>query len=244
MDPETAALPGAFAPTRWTLVLRAQGGSDKARTALSELCAAYYEPVHHFLLRDGWPADEARDLTHSFFARMLHRGDIGAPDPALGRFRAWLLGGVKHYAADVRKSARRLKRGGGVESLSLDVDPGSAAHSLTGDHAPPPDAFFDREWAVAMMNQALTTLESETTAAGNGSEFALLKDWIAGSPAMKQSEAAARAGMTEGAVKVAIHRLRQRFRELLRAAILQTLHDPADCEDELRHLRAALAWRP
>ncbi len=150
---------------------------------------------------------------------------------------------MKHFTADVRISARRQKRGGGIAPLSLDADPGSAAYSLTGGHPPPPDSFFDREWAVAMMNQALTTLEIESTAAGNGAEFALLKGWIAGSPAMRQSEAAVRAGMTEGAVKVTIHRLRQCFRELLRAAVLQTLHDPADCEDELRHLRAALSWR-
>ncbi len=227
--------PRHFVPTRWTLVVRAQGHAAAAKDALSELCATYYQPVLHFLTRHH-ELDTARDLTHEFFAGILTRGSIGSPDPQRGRFRSWLLGAVNHFLSDQRKRSRRGKRSVTHPHQSVELSP-----SLADPHSMVSDAYFDREWAVALMNRAVSLLEAEFTAAGKAEEFGHLQPWLAGGPTITQAKMAVQLGVSEGALKVAIHRLRARFRELLRLEILQTVADPADCEDELRHLRAALA---
>jgi RNA polymerase sigma factor (sigma-70 family) len=239
-----AAGPAEFAPTRWTLVLRARGESPEARAALSDLCAAYYQPVFRFLRREGRDDDVARELAQEFFARVLQHGDLGAADPSRGRFRSYLLGAVKHFLADQRKQAGRQKRGGGAMPSSLDapVTDEGATLDLPDTGAEVPDAWFDRQWALAVMERALVAVEAEFAGAGKAAQFEQLKPWLMGEAAAPpQAEVARRLGLNEGAVKVAIHRLRKRFRDILRAEVRQTLSEGDNVDDELRYLVAALA---
>jgi RNA polymerase sigma factor (sigma-70 family) len=235
----------SFSPTRWTLVVRAQGDSPAARAALSELCDAYYLPVFRFLRREGREEDAARELTQEFFARILKRGDIGAADPGRGRFRSYLLGAVKHFLADQRDYDRRQKRGRGQIPESLDTtDEGNTSPALqVADPAgPASDAFFDRQWALALMDRAFAAVSSDFTREGKKDQFDALKPWLVGdTERLSQAALARQLGWTETAVKVAVHRLRKRFREAVRLEIAQTLADGADIDDELRYLVVVLA---
>jgi RNA polymerase sigma factor (sigma-70 family) len=235
----------AFAPTRWTLVLRARGESVEARGALSELCEAYYQPVFRFLRREGREEDAARELTQEFFARLLTGGGFGAADPRRGRFRSYLLGAVKHFLSNQRDHEQRQKRGSGVAPESLDAQTGTETTLQVADHASTPDdTLFDREWALAVMDRALQSLAAEFTGADKMEQFTALKPWLVGDTAtLPQAEAAARLGLSESAIKVAIHRLRKRFREVIRAEIAQTMENPAEVDAELRYLVEVLARR-
>ena len=227
-----------FAPTRWTLVLRARGESAEARGALSELCEAYYQPVFRFLRREGREEDAARELTQEFFARLLAGGGLGAADPRRGRFRSYLLGAVKHFLADQRDREQRQKRGSGVAPESLDAQTDTQPALQVPDHASTPDdTLFDREWALAVMDRALQSLAAEFAGADKAEQFTVLKPWLVGDGALlPQAEAGARLGLSETAVKVAIHRLRKRFREVIRAEIAQTVDEGGDVDRELRYL--------
>jgi len=226
----------AFHPTRWTLVLRARGDSAEAKAALSDLCAAYYAPVVAFLRRDGRDDDAAREMAHAFFATLLG-GGVGAPDKERGKFRSYLLGALKNFLSKQRTAAAAEKRGGGKEFVPLvtetDTSPGLP---MPAAPEPAPELIFDREWAFTLIARALTTLESEH--AHRPEYFATLKPWLDGTPDCPQSQAASRLGMSETALKVAIHRLRVRFRELIRAEVAATVFDPADTGGELKHLIA------
>jgi len=222
----------AFHPTRWTLVLRTRGESEEARTALSELCEAYYSPVVAFLRRDGRGDDAAREKTHAFFASVL-AGGLGAPDPARGRFRSYLLGALKHFLINQRDAELTAKRGGGAEHVSLAIDNDTSA-GLPMPGISDDTLAFDREWALALIARALSALESEH--GGKPEFFLTLKPWLDGGADTSQAEAARTLGMSENAVKVAIHRLRVRLRELIRGEVAATVNDPAEAADELRHL--------
>ena len=221
--------------TRWTLVLRANASSPDGKAALSDLCEAYYQPVFVFLRRMVFDADTARDHAHSFFTHLLQRGFPG-PDPDRGRFRSYLLGAVKYFVGDLLDHARREKRGGGVEHESLDAgNDGSPALMIGDSAATPAPVLFDREWAVTVMNRAVAALAVEHQG-GRAAQFEALRPWLMGDASAPHAETAQALGMNEGAVKVAVHRLRKRFRELLRQEIAQTLSDEDDVEDELRYL--------
>lgn len=233
----------AFHTTCWTLVRNSRGGTPEARQALSELCAAYYAPVVAFLRREGREDDAARELAHGFFAMVLAEDSLGGAERNRGRFRSYLLGAVKNFLTNRRRNAAREKRGGGAEHVALgegtDTSPGV---DVADAAALPPDAAFDREWALAIVERALASLQREQEEAGQATQFAALKSWLTPAGATQsQADAAAQAGISEGALKVAIHRLRRRFRELVRKEVAQTLYDPAELDDEMRHLVAALA---
>lgn len=233
-----------FAPTRWTLVLRARGETPEARAALSELCDAYYQPVFRFLRREGRDDESARELAQEFFARVLQHGELGAADPARGRFRSYLLGAVRHFLADQRKHAGRIKRGGGRTPESLEASEAGEGSPIEWADlgATVPDAWFDRQWALALMDRALNLVAAEFASSGKAAHFDQLKPWLIGEdPALSQADVARRLGLNEGAVKVAIHRLRKRFRDVLRAEVRQTLAAGDDVEAELRYLIGALA---
>jgi RNA polymerase sigma factor (sigma-70 family) len=245
-EPSRTAIPSndAFVATRWTLVRRANGGTEEARAALSELCDAYYRPVYRFLCREGRDEESARDLAQEFFMRLLQRGDVGGADRERGRFRSYLLGAVKHFLADQRKHARRVKRGAGAVHASLDAGEteDAPAMEVTDPGGPVMEIGFDREGALTVMERTLKAVEAEFSASAKGAQFEQLKPWLAGDASvLSQAEAARRLGMNEGAVKVAIHRLRKRFRELLRSEIAQTLADGGSIDDELRYLIEVLA---
>jgi len=245
MNSESAS-PPAFAPTRWTLVLRARGESVEARGALSELCESYYQPVLRFLRRDGRDEDAARELAQEFFARVLSRGGFDGADPERGRFRSYLLGALKHFLSSISEHARRQKRGGGIAPESIhatapDSD-ASVGVEIADSNATAPDKNFDREWALTVMARALESLQREMNASGKEDQFETLKPWLIGdAPSMSQADAARHLGINEGAVKVAVHRLRKRFRDSVRAEIAQTLRDTAMVDEELQQLIAALS---
>lgn len=229
--------PSSFHPTRWTLVLRTRGQGEEAKAALSDLCAAYYEPVVAFLRRDGRNEDAARETAHAFFENVL-TGGLGAPDPGRGRFRSYLLGALKHFLMKQRAAALAGKRGGGAEHVPL-VDGNDTAPGLPMPGISDDTLAFDREWAHALIARALDTLEKEH--ARKPDLFSALKPWLDGAATLSQAATALTLGMSETAVKVAIHRLRTRFRELIRTEIAATVNDPADLADELRHLVAVAA---
>lgn len=224
----------SFHPTQWTLVLRASGVGAEAQAALSDLCGAYYAPVVAFLRRDGRVEDEAREMAHAFFAGLLEAG-LRTPDQTQGRFRSYLLGAVKHFLSKQREAVGAQKRGGGVEQVSLNGDGAEAAHAFAEDDS----LIFDREWAFTVIARALAVLEREHEA--KRELFATLKPWLDGAASVSQAQVAASLGMSETAVKVAIHRLRTRFRELIRAEVTATVHDPKDAADELAHLIAIVS---
>lgn len=236
--------PSPFGPTRWTLVQRARGETPEAQAALGELCAAYYEPVFQFLRREVRDEEAARELTHEFFERVLQHGQLGGADPGLGRFRSYLLGAVRHFLLDRRKFARREKRGGGAVPASLDALLSEGDVAGVAEEAAPPAAWFDRHWALAVMGRALAALAGEFERAGKTSQYHCLRPWLAGdAEELSLTGAARELGLSEGAVKVAIHRLRRRFRDLIRAEIRQTLAAGEDVDAELRYLREALRQR-
>jgi RNA polymerase sigma-70 factor (ECF subfamily) len=223
-------------------VLEARGNSPEAKAALSDLCAAYYAPVFAFIRRLAPDEDAARDLTQEFFARLLARQGIATVDPQRGRFRSFLLGAVKHFLADMRDHAHRLKRGAGQRTEPIeagtDTSPGL---ELADPNTPSPDREFDRQWALTLLDRALVALADEHKTAGKAHHFEALKPWLSGdTEGISQAEAAARLGINEGAVKVAIHRLRRRFRELLKAEISRTLSDRTQVDAELHYLLEVL----
>lgn len=232
---------GHFAPTRWTLVLSARGETPESRVALSDLCAMYYLPVFRFLQHEGRMEDEARELAQAFFSRLLSGHGIASVDPAKGRFRSYVIGTLRHFLSDLRDRENALKRGGGVVVGSLDEfampesDPGTAL-AVPGVQ----DAWFDRQWAYAIMDRALTTLREEQELAGKGPQFERLKPWLVG-PVAGASDIAVSLGWSEGALKVAVYRVRKRFRELVRAEVAQTIPASADIDEELRYLIDVLA---
>ncbi len=234
---------GAFLTTRWTRVLAARGDTPEARIALGELCAAYWEPVFRFLRREGRDEDVARELTQEFVARLLAGGGFAGATPERGRFRSFLLGALKHFLADVREHRRAAKRGGGIAAESLSA-PTDTSPGIDVPHPPAtlPDAEFDRQWAYAVMARALAAVGAEFETAGRAEQFAVLKPWLVGdASALSQAEAARRLGLNEGAVKVAIHRLRKRFRDVVRSEVAQTVPAAADVDEELRYLVAVLS---
>ena len=231
----------AFVPTRWTVVLQARGTTAEAQQALAQLCESYYQPVLRFLQSEGRTEDAARELTQEFFAGILGGTGFRTADPERGRFRSYLLGTLKHFLADRRKRERRLKRGGGATVESLDAtspDTDEELMQIADPSIASIDRMFDRQWAMAVMAQALEVLQREFVAADKGKQFEHLKPWLLGEvPSFSQAETARRLAMTEGAVKVVIYRLRKRFREIARATLVQTLPEDSEMvDDELRHL--------
>jgi DNA-directed RNA polymerase specialized sigma24 family protein len=239
--PARADARGEFLTTRWTQVSRAKADSPEGRRALAELCDAYYEPVEEFLRCELRDADMARDLAHDFFANTLGGGAIIHAEQERGRFRSYLLGAVKHFLSHHREAARRLKRGGGAESFSLNDTEAGEAHSLPDDGVLSPDAAFDRQWALTVLARTLDALRRDCETAGEGKFFEQVKPWLTGDAAHgDQTALAAACGMNANALKVAVHRMKRLFREFLKAEVAGTLDDPAQVEAEMQALFAAL----
>lgn len=234
--------PRAFHTTHWSVVGAAQSGPadrTRARKALEELCRVYWYPLYAFVRSRGHSSADAQDLTQSFFARCLEGGGFASANRDRGRFRTYLLGAMKHFLANEWHRERRLKRGGGQTFLEWDALDPEARYALEPQRSDDPEARFDREWAVRLTEVALAQLRAETQAEGKGTLFAALQGSLTGEEPPR-AETAARLGMTEGAVKVAIHRFRKRYRELLRAEVAETVDDPSGVDDEMRYLVTVL----
>jgi len=235
-----------FAPTRWSLVRRARQGDEQGRLALAELCGCYWAPVYAFFRRDGMAAADARDLTQGLFAELLERGDTAGGDPGKGRFRSYLLACARHYRSNQRDRERAQKRGGGQVHLPIVVsDPEEQDRELLAvtplDERTPEQAYL-RVWVREAVSLALRDLEVEEAGKGRAVQFAALRGTLEGEE-LDETYAAVgeRLGCTEAALKVAVHRLRRRFRSALLRQLGATVEDAADAEAELQELFAALA---
>ena len=229
---------GAFHTTRWSRVCLAKADSEDGRRALSDLCAAYYEPVLVFMRYEFREADLAREMSHSFFEEMLSGGTIRTADRERGRFRSYLLGSVKHFLSHQRESFRRQKRGGGHEHTSLDDE---AARAIADESQCPPDLEFDRQWATTLLGHALDALQSEYESKGKAQIFEQLKPWLTGDAEHGDQRAlAASLGMNINTLKGDILRLKQRFQTLVKEEVAGTVSEGDSVKDELAILFAAL----
>jgi len=235
-----------FATTHWSLVGAAKPGEvsqTRAREALEELCRAYWYPLYAFVRSRGHSAADAQDLTQAFFARIIETGGFAAADRERGRFRSYLLGAMKHFMTNQWHRAQTQKRGGKVQFIEFDALDPEVRYAGASQQSDNPELLFDREWALQTVAGALQELRDEMARAGKSEQFEALKGSLTGQDESPRDEIAARLGMSEGAVKVAVHRLRQRYRMLLRAAIAETVSNEADLDDEMRYLVAVLRRR-
>jgi RNA polymerase sigma factor (sigma-70 family) len=218
------------------------GSSPQAGRALEELCRTYWYPLYAYVRRRGHSPHEAEDLTQEFFARLLARNYLADVHREKGRFRSFLLASLKHFLANEWDRARAAKRGGGQPHLSLYVQTAETRYRSEPAYDLTAEKLLDRQWALALLDLVLSRLEAELVADGKEKQFAELKVWLTeGKGATSYAAVAARLGTTEGAAKVAVHRLRRRYRELLREEISHTVATPAEIEEEIHHLFAAFA---
>ena len=232
-----------FATTHWSLVGAAKGdeaSESRVREALEALCRAYWYPLYAFVRSRGYSAVDAQDLTQAFFARIIETSGFASADRERGRFRSYLLGAMKHFLANEWHRSQTQKRGGQVQLVEWDaVDP-EARYAGASKESDNPELLFDREWALQIVGGALQELRDEMAEAGKDEQFDVLKGSLTGEDELPRAEIAVRLEMSEGAVKVAVHRLRERYRRLLRAAIAETVSNEEDLEDEMRYLVAVL----
>lgn len=232
-----------FATTHWTVVLAAgQRHTPQSDAALEELCRTYWFPLYAYVRRRGYAKADAEDLVQAFFARLLEKNFLANLDSERGKFRAFLLAALKHFLANEWDKAQAQKRGGGETHLSLDWQTADTKFQVAAQNEPSPDKAFDREWALALLAKVIERLQAESTAEGKGKLFEQLKVFLmAGKSESAQAEVARTLGMEEGAVRVAVHRLRKRYRVLLRDEIAHTLSDAKMVDEEMRALFGAFA---
>jgi len=243
-DGPSAARPGArqFATTRWSQVLAAgQSPTCDSREALSRLCELYWYPLYSYVRRWGYDADQAQDLTQEFFARLLEKHYLQTADPARGRFRSFLLASLKHFLSNERDRVHAVKRGGRTTVLPLEFENAEGRYSREPPDPETPETVYERRWALTLLERTLGRLRHEFDAAGKKELFGRLEGHLTGEQeALPYAELAADLGMTEGAIKVTVHRLRRRFGALLREEISETVSEPSQVDDEIRELFRAL----
>jgi DNA-directed RNA polymerase specialized sigma24 family protein len=244
-EPSSSTPPsaGVFATTRWTVVMAA-GGTDSptACAALEALCAGYWYPLYVYVRRQGHGPHDAQDLTQAFFARLLEKNYLADVQREKGRFRSFLLASLKHFLANEWDRERALKRGGGRRLIALDDDSAESRYKLEPKDELSADKIFERRWALTLLDKVLSQLRAEYEHGGKAEAFEILKPYLsAGRTSVPYAHAGEKLRMNEGAVKVAVHRLRKRYRELLRAEIAQTVSTASEIEAEIRYLFAALS---
>jgi RNA polymerase sigma-70 factor (ECF subfamily) len=241
-DPSPAAGASRFATTHWSLVAAARDRAEPgAEEALAALCAAYWYPLYAYVRRRGHGADEAQDLTQEFFARLLEKGFLAQADRGRGHFRSFLLAACDHFLANERDRARAKKRGGGHRLLSLDWADAEGRYRVEPADELTPEKLFQRRWALTLLQEVLGRLRADFAARGKGRLFERLRGTLVGGEGTAPyREIAAELGLSEGAVKVAAHRLRQQYRDLLREEIARTVGAPEQVDEEIRELFAAL----
>jgi RNA polymerase sigma factor (sigma-70 family) len=239
----TSAPGDIFATTHWTVVLTAgQRHTAQSDHALEELCRTYWFPLYAYVRRRGQAKADAEDLVQAFFARFLAKNYLAGLSAERGRFRAFLLASLKNFLTNEWKKSQRLKRGGGDTVLSLDWETADTKFQVASTSEPSPDKAFDREWAVALLAHVIQRLQAECVAEGKAKQFERLKVFLtAAKGTVSHANVAQSLGMDEGAVRVAAHRLRKRYRELLRDEIAHTLANPAMVDEEMRALFGAFS---
>jgi RNA polymerase sigma factor (sigma-70 family) len=233
----------SFPTTHWSLILSsASDNGAQAKAALAELCRAYWYPIYSFIRARSSSADQAQDLTQEFFLHLLTRGLFASANPAAGRFRSFLAVSLKHFLADQADRQNARKRGGGSVMLPIDLTGAEERFARDLTHSETPERIFDRQWALAVVAQTCDQLRDALHREGRGGLFQRLQAYLpGGSEPSSCGTLAAELGMTESAIKVAIHRLRRHYRELLRANVSHTLADPKDVDDEIRFLLNSLS---
>jgi RNA polymerase sigma-70 factor (ECF subfamily) len=235
----TASSPSpSFATTRWSVVLAARHADSVV--AMETLCQAYWYPLYAYVRREGHPPHDAQDLTQEFFARLLEKDWLRAAGREKGRFRTFLLVAMKRFLVNEWHRQAAKKRGGQITHVPLDVD--DAERRFASEPELAPDAMFERRWAMTLLEQTLAALEAEFTTAGKAADFLILKHCLTlDRGSIAYAELAEKTSWSEGAARVAVHRLRKRFRELFREKIAATLAEGEDVETEMRHVVAVLA---
>ena len=243
-----AGEPRQFATTRWSLILSAssEGGEQKARAALEELCRTYWRPIFSFVCRRGYSMEDAQDITQDFFVMILEPGWLQHADPNRGRFRSLLLKSLQNFLINAAEKKRTRKRGGEVEFISWDdwmaEAPSQLSISADALDILPPERLFDLRWAVTVVEHALRRLREECEAKGRRRLFQTLSGYLTTErDEVSYANLSTALGIAESAVRKQLHNMRQRYRSLLRDEVAHTVADPADVEDEIRHLCAALA---
>ena len=236
---------GNFSTTQWTLVAEAgDTTSPEATEALGELFSTYWYPLYAYVRRTGKAAEEAQDLVQTFFMDVLEKNVFRVADRERGKFRWFLLATFKHFLANQRRGANALKRGGGIAPISLDSLDAEERYRLEPTDNTPADILYDRQWALTLIRTTRAQLESEFRAAGKGSRFATLAQYLPGAePEQDQATAAAALDTTTGALKVEIYRLKKRFADTLREEVGNTVATPEGIDQEIRHLIDALYRR-
>ncbi len=238
---DTAHPAAQFVPTRWSVVLAArQQDSPEAEEALGTLCQTYWYPLYAFVRRQGHSPADAQDLTQEFFARLIGKQYLAGIQREGGRFRSFLLTALKRFLANEWDRARAQKRGGGQPALSIDTNSAETRYRLEPVDDRSPERIYERQWAQALLGQVLARLQAEYVAQDKGALFDRLQSSLSQPRgAVPYAEIASEFGSTEAAIKMAVQRLRARYRELLRAEIAQTVASPAEVEDEIRQLFAS-----
>jgi RNA polymerase sigma factor (sigma-70 family) len=230
-----------FPTTRWTLVVAAADPQRKeARSALVSLCEGYWYPLYAYVRRRGYPADQAQDLTQQFFMRVPEGRYLNRADPEKGRFRSFLLTSLKFFVADEEDRQRAHKRGGGAV-LPLEFSSGEARYQREPAHSETPERIFERRWALSVLDRVVEKLRNEFVQHGHLAHFERLKVFLLGHSDAPYAALAREMNTSEGAIKVAIHRPRKRYRDLFRQEIADIVADPAEVDSELRYLAAVLA---
>jgi RNA polymerase sigma-70 factor (ECF subfamily) len=232
-----------FTTTHWSLILHAQDTSSPlAAAALERLCRAYWYPLYVFVRRQGEGEESAKDLTQGFFARLLEKRYLAQVQREKGKFRCFLLTSLKHFLSDERDKARALKRGGGQTLVSLDDSTGEERYRLEPADAMDAEKLFERRWALTLLEQARARVREEYLESGKATLYDRLKPFESGDQnASSYAQVAAELGLTESAVKSAIFRMRQRYRELVREEVANTVEDPAEVDAEIRHLISVIS---
>jgi len=232
-----------FVTTHWSVVFAAgKVESPKAAAALEDLCRAYWKPLYAYVRRQGYDTHEAQDLTQDFFARLLEKQYLELADPARGRFRTFLLTSLKRFLINDWKRSSRQKRGRGQQAFSLDGQAEDEDYVFEPAEGVTPERVYEKRWATTLLEHVLSKLQADYESAGMAALFNELKVYVWGEKSgFSYADIAAHLGLSEGAVKVAAHRMRQRFRQLLRAEIANTVADPNEVDAELQYLFEVIA---
>jgi RNA polymerase sigma-70 factor (ECF subfamily) len=232
-----------FVTTRWSVVLAAQGeASPDSAVALEAICRAYWYPLYVLVRRQGHSPHDAQDLTQEFFARLLEKDYLKAAAREKGRLRTFLWVALKRFLANEWDRSRTQKRGGGVIQIPFDAVLAEERYQQQPGELLPAERIYERQWAMTLLEQSMSRLRAEYAAAAREPEFEQIKNCLtAERGSIRYGDIATELGVTEGAARVAVHRLRKRFRELFRAAIADTVDDAAEVEDELRYVAKVLA---
>ncbi len=231
-----------FETTLWTVVLHAgQADSPQSQAALERLCHTYWYPLYAFVRRQGHAAEAAQDLTQEFFCRLIQKNYLQSADPNRGRFRSFLLSSLKHFLTNEWHRSQTQKRGGGVEIFSIEAEVAEERYAHEPTDTRTPESIFHQRWAQALVDQVMVRLREEFTEAGQAGRFNELHAFLLDDDAASQAEIAARLGISESAVKSALHRMRQRYGELFRDEIANTVASPGEVDEEIRELFAALS---